>query len=125
MRGSSLWVMALLSVVLMGCGRSPESLIARQIAILDEAGDALASITDAESAELAAPTLSRLQGEINSLVPQVKKLNLTREQREQLEDEHRPDLEAALRKFEEQLKRVRELNLKVGGLSALDDAIAE
>jgi hypothetical protein len=112
-------------VALGGCNRSPEALITRQIAILDEAGEALSTITDEESAKEAAPKLARLQAEINAMVPRVKALKLEPEDRDDLEDQHREEMEAALAKFSAQRDRVRGLKLKVGGLSALDNAVAE
>jgi hypothetical protein len=109
----------------MGCSRSPEALITRQIAIMDEFGEALSGITDEDSARQAAPKLAQLQSEINALIPSVKALNLTPEARDAIEDEHREEMEAALAKFTAQRDRVRGLNLKVGGLSALDNAVEE
>jgi hypothetical protein len=108
-----------------GCNRSPENLIARQVSILDETADALATIEDEESAKAAAPTLSKLQQRLRDLIPQVKALELSTEEREALEDEHRDAMKAALEKYQTQLARVRKLELKAGGLSHLESAIAE
>ena len=118
----------ILIVVLLtfaGCARTPESLITRQIAILDEAASTLSTITDDASANEAAPRLGKLQQELNALVPRVKALNLTSEAKKELEDEHRKELDTALAKYETELARVRKLKLKTGGLSALDDAVVE
>jgi hypothetical protein len=109
----------------VGCGRTPESLIARQISILDETAETLSTIRDDASATRAAPKLSKLQRELNGLVPKVKALNLTDETKKQLEEQHQQELDKALAKYQTELDRVRKLNLKVGGLSALDDAIVE
>jgi hypothetical protein len=131
MRSSAWLTIVILLVGLSGCSRSPEALIGRQIAVLDEVGEALSSITDEDSAKEAAPKLAALQAELNAMIPQVKALKLntdeklkTKEQ-EKLEDQHREAMEAALAKYSEQLARVRKLKLKVGGLSALDNAVAE
>jgi hypothetical protein len=110
---------------MIGCGRSPDALIARQIDILDQAGDILATITDEASAKAAAPRLAGLRRQIDNLVPRVKALQLKPEQRTELEEQHRDDMNAALEKYESQLARVLELKLKVGGLSELDEAIAQ
>ena len=125
MRHACSTVFAVALFALVGCGRSPESLIARQINILDQAGDALATITDEASAEAAAPRLARLRGQIDDLIPRVKALKLSDDDRTKLEEEHRKDMEAALEKYETQLARVLKLDLKVGGLSELEQAIAK
>jgi hypothetical protein len=109
----------------VGCGRSPDALIARQIDILDKAGDTLATITDEASARAAAPRLASFRRQIDNLIPRVKALQLKPEQRKELEDQHRDDMNAALEKYETQLVRVLELKLKVGGLSELEQAIAK
>ena len=125
MRHACSTVFAVALFALVGCGRSPESLIARQINILDQAGDALATITDEASAEAAGPRLARLRGQIDDLIPRVKALKLSDDDRTKLEEEHRKDMEAALEKYETQLARVLKLDLKVGGLSELEQAIAK
>ena len=116
---------ATLILAFAGCSRSPENLIARQISILDETADALATIEDEESAKAAAPTLSKLQQRLRDLIPEVKALELSTEERDALEDEHREEMKAALAKYQTQLARVRKLELKAGGLSHLESAIAE
>jgi hypothetical protein len=116
---------AVVLLLLTGCGRSPEALITRQIAILDETAETLSTIRDEASAEAAAPKLAQLQQEINALVPRVKALKLSTKAREELEEEHREQMKAALDKYESQLTRVLGLNLSSGGLSELDEAIAE
>ena len=120
---SSFVAIALLTCA--GCNRSPETLIARQISILDETADALATIEDEESAKAAAPTLSKLQQRLRDLIPEVKALELSTEERDALEDEHRDAMKAALAKYQTQLARVRKLELKAGGLSHLESAISE
>ncbi len=121
----SLRAIAVVLLLCSGCGRSAESLIDRQIAILNETATALSTISDQASAEAAAPKLGNLQQEMNSLVPRVKKLDLSAELRQELEDAHRDELNAALDKFQKELARVRALELKVGGLSQLDQAVAD
>jgi hypothetical protein len=118
-------VFAVVILALVGCGRSPDALIARQIDILDKAGDTLATIMDEASAKAAAPRLASLRRQIDNLIPRVKALQLKPEQRKELEDQHRDDMNAALAKYETQLARVLNLDLKVGGLSELDQAIAK
>jgi hypothetical protein len=118
-------ILALAVFAVIGCGRSPDALIARQINILDQAGDTLASITDEASAKAAAPRLAGLRREIDNLIPRVKALKLTDEGRKELEEQHREDMEVALAKYETELARVLELDLKVGGLSELDQAISK
>jgi hypothetical protein len=118
-------VFAVVILALVGCGRSPDALIARQIDILDKAGDTLATIMDEASAKAAAPRLASLRRQIDNLIPRVKSLQLKPEQRKELEDQHRDDMNAALEKYETQLARVLNLDLKVGGLSELDQAIAK
>ncbi|HJS09235.1 MAG TPA: hypothetical protein VJ809_16315 [Pirellulales bacterium] len=118
-------VFAVVILALVGCGRSPDALIARQIDILDKAGDTLATIMDEASAKAAAPRLASLRRQIDNLIPRVKALQLKPEQRKELEDQHRDDMNAALEKYETQLARVLNLDLKVGGLSELDQAIAK
>jgi hypothetical protein len=108
-----------------GCGRTPEALITQQIAILDQAGEALATINDEESAKAAAPQLANLRRQLDRLIPRVKALKITPKQQEDLEERHREKLHAALEKYESQLARVLKLELKVGGLSDLEEAIAE
>jgi hypothetical protein len=108
-----------------GCSRSPENLIVRQIAVLDETADALATITDEDSAKAAAPTLSKLQRRLSDLIPEVKALELSTEERDALEDEHREPMNAALTKYRSELSRVRQLQLKAGGLSHLEHAVVE
>jgi hypothetical protein len=115
----------LVTLLLAGCGRSPESLISRQVAILEETAKTLATVTDEASAEAAGPKLGGLQQELNSLVPRVKKLNLTVADKKKLEDQHRDAMNRALEKYQTELARVRNLHLTVGGLSELDEAIAE
>jgi hypothetical protein len=117
-------LLGLLAVV-TGCGRGPEALISRQIALLSETADTLASITDEASAKAAAPKLVHLQRAMDALVPQVKALKLSEEDRQQLEDEHRDAMQSALGKYEAELQRVRGLKLRAGGLSELEKAIAE
>jgi hypothetical protein len=112
-------------LLLVGCGRSPDALIARQIDILDRAGDTLATITDEATAKAAAPRLAGLRRQIDDLIPRVKALKLSDEHRKELEDLHRKDMEAALKKYESELTRVLSLELKIGGLSELDQAIAK
>jgi hypothetical protein len=118
-------IFAVVILALVGCGRSPDALIARQIDILDKAGDTLATIMDEASAKAAAPRLASLRRQIDNLIPRVKALQLKPEQRKELEDQHRDDMNAALEKYETQLARVLNLDLKVGGLSELDQAIAK
>lgn len=118
-------ILALTILALTGCGRSPDALIARQIDVLDKAGDTLATIIDEASAKAAAPRLASLRRQIDNLIPRVKALQLKPEQRKELEDQHRDDMNAALEKYETQLARVLNLDLKVGGLSELDQAIAK
>jgi hypothetical protein len=118
-------IVAIALITLVGCGRSPDALIARQIGILDETADTLATITDEASAQWAAPRLARLRRQIDGLIPRVKALKLTPEKRKQLEDGHREDMEAALKKYQTELARVLKLKLKVGGLSELEQAIAK
>jgi hypothetical protein len=125
MRHACSLLLALVVCTASGCGRSPDALIARQINILDQAGDTLATITDEASAKTAAPRLAGLRREIDNLIPRVKALRLSVEDRKALEDEHREDMEAALAKYEKELTRVLTLKLKVGGLSELDQAIAK
>jgi hypothetical protein len=110
---------------LSGCGRTPAALISRQISILDETGETLATITDEASAKAATEKLGKLQQEFNALVPDIKALDLTDAAKESLEDEHRDEMNRALEKYQTELVRVRELDLKVGGLSELEEAIAE
>lgn len=110
---------------LAGCARSPEALISRQIAILDETGETLSTITDDASAQAAAEKLGELQQELNALVPQIKTLDLSDAAKETLEDEHRDQMNRALEKYQTELARVQKLDLKVGGLSELEEAIAE
>lgn len=125
MRGS-IWLLLCLPVVMLtGCARPAEALISRQVAILDETAETLATITDDASAQAAAPKLADLQHELNGLVPQVKALKLTDKAKKELEDEHRKELEAALQRYQTQLARVVELKLNVGGLSELQEAVAE
>jgi len=112
-------------LALAGCDRTPEALISRQVAILDETAETLATISDEESAKAAAPKLAELQQEFNSLVPRVKALKLSDAAQEQLEDEHRDEMNDALERFQTELARVRTLDLKAGGLSELDEAVAE
>ena len=116
---------AVVLLLLTGCGRSPEALITRQIAILDETAETLSTIRDEASAEAAAPKLAKLQQEINALVPRVKELKLSDSAKEKLEEQHRDALNSALEKYQTELARVRDLHLTVGGLSELDEAIAE
>jgi hypothetical protein len=125
MRHVCSFIIAVALFALVGCGRSPDALIARQIEILDQAGDTLAAITGESSAKAAAPRLAELRREINNLIPRVKALKLSDEDRKELEDEHRQDMDAALEKYEKELARVLNLKLKVGGLSELDQAIAK
>jgi hypothetical protein len=125
MRHVCLPLLAVAVIAVVGCGRSPDALIARQIDILDRAGDTLATITDEASAKAAAPRLAGLRRQIDNLIPQVKALKLSPDNRKKVEDEHRSAMEAALEKYETQLARVRQLELKVGGLSELDQAIAK
>lgn len=112
-------------MLLAGCGRTPEALISRQIAILDETGETLSTITDDASAKAASAKLGELQQELNALVPQIKTLDLSDAAKETLEDEHRDQMNRALEKYETELARVRKLDLNVGGLSELEEAIAE
>ena len=119
------WFVAAALLICAGCNRSPETLIARQISILDETADALATIEDEESARAAAPTLSKLQQRLRDLIPEVKALELSTEEREALEEDHREEMKAALAKYQTQLARVRKLKLKAGGLSHLESAISE
>lgn len=114
-----------LFAVVTGCGRGPEALISRQIALLSQTADTLATITDEASAKAAAPKLVHLQRDMDALVPQVKALKLSEEDRQQLEDEHRDAMQSALGKYEAELQRVRGLKLRAGGLSELEKAITE
>ncbi len=122
---NSILLACLLLLSVAGCGRSPEALISRQVALLDETAETLSTITDDASAQSAAPKLGELQQEFNALVPRVKELKLSDSAKEKLEDQHRDALNSALEKYQTELARVRELRLKVGGLSELDEAIAE
>ena len=124
MRHVCLPMLAAAVITAAGCGRSPDALIARQIDILDRAGDTLATITDEASAKAAAPRLTGLRRQIDNLIPRVKALQLSPDDRKSLEEQHREDMEAALKKYETELARIRMLELKVGGLSELDQAIA-
>lgn len=110
---------------LAGCARTPEALISRQVAILDETAETLSTITDEASAKAAAPKLADLQQDFNGLVPRVKALNLPDATREKLEDKHRDQMKDALDRFQTEQARVRKLDLEVGGLSELDEAVAE
>jgi hypothetical protein len=118
-------IVCLLIVALVGCARTPEALISRQVAILEDTADTLSTITDEASATSAAPKLAKLQQEFNRLIPRVKALKLTDAAKEKLEDQHREQMTAALERYQAELERVRTLKLKVGGLSELDEAIAE
>ena len=62
---------------------------------------------------------------LDRLVPRVKALKLSENDRKELEDAHREAMQEALEKYETQLTRVRGLHLKVGGLSELDQAVAK
>ena len=119
------WLACLPLLLLAGCGRSPEALINRQVAILDETAQTLSTITDEPSAQAAAPKLGELQQEFNALVPHVKELKLSDAAKEELEDQHRDEMNRALEKYQTELSRVRDLRLNVGGLSELEEAIAE
>jgi hypothetical protein len=118
------WLCTLI-VILGGCARSPETLISRQVAILDEQGETLSTITDEASAKAAAQKLGELQQEFNALVPRVKSLKLTDAAKEELENQHREEMQRALDRYQTELARVRMLDLNVGGLSELEEAIAE
>jgi hypothetical protein len=81
MRHACLTVFIMALCALVGCGRSPDSLIARQINILDQAGDTLATVTDEASAKAAAPRLAGLRRQIDDLIPRVKALKLSDDDR--------------------------------------------
>ena len=125
MRSAMLLVACAPVLALVGCARSPDALIGRQIAILDETGETLSTITDEASAKTAAEKLGELQQEFNALVPRIKTLDLSDAAKETLEDEHREEMNRALERYQTELARVRELDLNVGGLSELEEAIAE
>jgi hypothetical protein len=125
MRHAISLVLCLPVLALAGCARTPEALISRQVAILDETAETLSSITDELSATAAAPKLAELQQEFNALVPRVKALKLSDAAQKKLEDNHRNEMQGALERFQTELARVRKLDLKVGGLSELDEAVAE
>ncbi|MEX2141845.1 MAG: hypothetical protein WD894_21445 [Pirellulales bacterium] len=125
MRRSISLMLCLPVLALAGCARTPEALISRQVAILDETAGTLSTITDEVSAGEAAPKLAELQQEFNSLVPHVKALKLSNAAQKKLEDEHRDEMQGALERYQTELARVRKLDLKVGGLSELEEAIAE
>ncbi len=125
MRSALVLLVGATLLCLSGCARTPEALIGRQIAILDETAETLSTITDEASAQAAVEKLGTLQQEFNALVPDIKALNLPDAAKESLEDEHRDEMNRALEKYETELARVRKLDLKVGGLSELEEAIAE
>jgi hypothetical protein len=122
----AVWLIMGCSVVLLaGCARTPETLLNRQIAILDETAETLSGITDEASAKAAGPRLAKLQQEFHGLVPQVKALKLSDAAKEQLEENHREELIAALERYQTELARVRDLDLQVGGLSELEEAVVK
>jgi hypothetical protein len=114
-----------LLLALAGCGRTPDALVSRQISVLDEAAETLATITDESSADAAAPKLGKLQRELNDLVPRVKALDLKHDEREAVENKHREQMESARKRFEAEVERVGNLKLKAGGLSHLEKAIEQ
>jgi response regulator RpfG family c-di-GMP phosphodiesterase len=123
-------ITSLLVTLLAGCSKSPTALMERQAAVLEESAQILKEIADikpnendvSESPALQAKfrRLGQLQGMIDKLVRQTVAAQVPDEVRDELEDSYLERMANAAAEFHRQLARVRELNLKSGGLSDLE-----
>jgi hypothetical protein len=123
-------ITSLLVTLHAGCSKSPTALMESQAKALEEAAEILKEIADSEpndddvseSSELRGKfrRLGQLQGEIDKLVRATIEAQVTDEARDELEDTYLERMANAAAEFHKQLTRVRELNLKTGGLSDVE-----
>jgi hypothetical protein len=123
-------ILCLLFALAGGCSKSPSSLIARQAAVLEEAAEILREIADLNPSDADVTGSPELQGklgrlgelrsEIDRLVRTTIAAQVPEETRDEMEDAYLERMTNAADEFHKQLARVRELNLKTGGLSDLE-----
>lgn len=106
-----------------GCAPSAETLIEQELAIVRDATATLETITDAETAQAAAPKLAGLQEQLKDLLPQMKKLGLSTDERRAVESDYEEQMQSAAQAFLTEAERVRKLGLRTAGLSDLNEIL--
>jgi hypothetical protein len=99
-----------------GCSDSHESLTAEAIQILRETADVLSGIQDSASAEAAKPRLKELGGRWRENERQRANKRIPARELAKLEREYGAQLESAMKRYLEQVRRVQRVD---GGEEAL------
>jgi hypothetical protein len=115
-------LLASTALALAGCGDTHDSLTSDSIRTLNETADVLATVKDARSADAARPQLKKLGERWRGLQKRAGDLKQpTTEEREELQKKHRPELEAAIKRYFTETTRVLRVPGGAGALQELGD----